>query len=262
MTHTILTLIALLALLPAAVLPFRAAAKRDTLFWLTIMLAAVVPLLWVGVTLSGPWQTALGAAVWSSVAITVILFAIVAGRTSTGWRLAPLLMPYLILLGVLASFLPDGLPLPAGHESVWLWVHIGLSLLTYGLLTLSAIAGLAVIVQDYALKRKRPNRLSRLLPAVVDGDRLSWRLLLASELVLGLGLVTGLATLYMETGHLWKLDHKTILTVLAFVLIGLLLFGHRACGVRGRLAARVVLSAWLLLSLAWFGVKFVTQFLL
>jgi len=91
---------------------------------------------------------------------------------------------------------------------------------------------------------------------------LSERLLILSEIVLGLGLATGMALEYLESGSLWKFDHKTLLSLLAFLLIGALLTGRRVCGVRGQIAARVILSAYLLLFLAFFGVKFVQQVLL
>jgi ABC-type uncharacterized transport system permease subunit len=80
--------------------------------------------------------------------------------------------------------------------------------------------------------------------------------------MLGIGLMSGMAIEYYETGHFLVLDHKTLLSIAAFVLIGLLLIGHRICGVRGRIAARVVLTAYLLIMLASPGVKFVTQVLL
>ena len=57
-------------------------------------------------------------------------------------------------------------------------------------------------------------------------------------------------------------DHKTILTVTAFLVIGGLLIAQRVSGVRGRLAARFVLLAYLLLTLGYPGVKFVTDILL
>ena len=67
---------------------------------------------------------------------------------------------------------------------------------------------------------------------------------------------------YLETGNALILDHKNILSLLAFLVIGVLLVGRRICGVRGQIAARVVLAAYLLLILGYFGVKFVRQVLL
>lgn len=258
-----LNLIALLCLLPAAAVPFRPGAGRDAVFWIALLAALLGPAVWSLAMLAGSWQTGLGAAMWVSIAASAVLFAGLAALYGTAWRLAPLLMPYLVVLGLLASVLPsEGRPVEASAPILWLDLHILVSVLTYGLLTLAAVAALGVLLQERALKTKRPNRLTRLLPAMVEGDRLSGHLLAASEVVLGLGVVSGMAIQYFVTGQILHTDHKSLLSLIAFVLIGLLLIGHRVCGVRGRVAARVILMAYLLVTLAYPGVKFVTQVLL
>jgi ABC-type uncharacterized transport system permease subunit len=57
-------------------------------------------------------------------------------------------------------------------------------------------------------------------------------------------------------------DHKTVLTITAFVVIGGLLAAHYKTGLRGRQAARIVLLAYLLLTLGYPGVKFITDVVL
>src|SRR5690606_35150726 len=141
-------------------------------------------------------------------------------------------------------------------------IHIGASVVTYGLLTIAAAAGLAVLIQENAIRRRRPSPATRVLPSIADSDRIQVRLLIACEIVLGVGLVTGMATLYEAERRVFVLDHKTLLSVLALVVIGALLLAHRYAGMRGRRAARVILLAYLLLSLAYPGVKFVTGVLL
>jgi ABC-type uncharacterized transport system permease subunit len=79
------------------------------------------------------------------------------------------------------------------------------------------------------------------------------------EIVLALGLATGMALQWKESGALLKFDHKTVLTVAAFAVIGGLLWAHFKSGLRGRKAARIVLLAYLLLTLGYPGVKFVTD---
>lgn len=263
MSNAAFNILALLSLLPAGLLPLRGGAERNGAFWGTLALAVAGSLLWAGSLLSGAWQTDLGTDLWVVVAATSVCFAAICGVTRFGWRLAPLLMPYLALIGLLASVVRgEPKPMAGGAPALWLDLHIMVSVLTYALLTLAAMASLGVFLQERALKRKQPTRLTRLLPSVADGERLSGRLLAGSELVLGLGLASGMATLYFEAGTLLRLDHKTLLSLVTFGLIGALLTGHRVCGVRGRLAARVVLVAYLLLTLAFLGVKFVTQVLL
>ena len=73
---------------------------------------------------------------------------------------------------------------------------------------------------------------------------------------------TGMGTQYRETGAMIVWDHKTILSISSFLIIGTLLIAHFVSGVRGRLVTRVVLVAYLLLSLGYPGVKFVTDVLI
>lgn len=259
-----LLLLALAALMPAALLPFTGRGRDDALFRAALVFAVAGPTLWAGVLLAGEWRTGLTAALAVTIAASTAIFALIALLTRHAWRLASLLMPYLILLGLLGSAVSGSTarPMAGGAPALWIDLHILVSVLTYALLTLAAVAALGAFIQEGALKRKRPTTLSRLLPSVADGEALSGRLLAASEAVLGLGLLTGMATLYFETGVLLRLDHKTLLSLIAFVLIGALLLGSNVCGIRGRMAARVILAAYLLLSLAYLGVKFVSQVLL
>jgi ABC-type uncharacterized transport system permease subunit len=120
----------------------------------------------------------------------------------------------------------------------------------------------AVFLQERALKRKQPTSLTGLLPSIAGGEALELRLLAAAELVLGLGIVTGMALQVLTTDRLLLFDHKTLLSLLAFAVIGALLILRHRSGLRGRRAARLVLLAYLLLTLAYPGVKFVTDVLL
>lgn len=212
----------------------------------------------------GPWHTGFAMALWMAVAVSMALFLVLAIVSRRAWRLAPLLAPYMIGLSILAAVWRNaaGSALAAPVPDAWVELHIVVSIVTYGLLTLSAVAALAAFLQERALKRKKRNALTAMLPPVMDSEGLQVRLLTATEIVLGLGLVTGMAVQYLETAELIQVSHKTTLSVLAFVVIGGLLLGQKRWGLRGRAAARVVLLAYLLLTLAYPGVKFVTDVLL
>jgi len=68
-----------------------------------------------------------------------------------------------------------------------------------------------------------------------------------------------MAELYVSSGSLLVFNHKILLSFLGFAaVIGLLLL-HQRIGLRGRKAARLVLLAFLLLTLGYPGVKFVTD---
>lgn len=256
---------AVLSLVPLALVNRRPNAARDGVFWFVLALAVVGPGMHAVRQVIEAWHTGFAMALWVAIAVSVALFGAVCLASRRAWRLAPLLAPYMILLGVLAAVWRQA-QVPALSEApvppAWLEVHIGISVVTYGLLTLAAVAALAAFLQERALKRKRRTSLTAMLPPVADSEGLQTRLLAATETVLGLGLVTGMAVQYMETTELLRIEHKTMLSILAFLVIGALLAGQRLWGLRGRTAARVVLVAYLLLTLAYPGVKFVTDVLL
>ncbi|MBI3711168.1 MAG: hypothetical protein HY246_26295, partial [Proteobacteria bacterium] len=77
--------------------------------------------------------------------------------------------------------------------------------------------------------------------------------------VLAVALATGMAIGWTERRALLRLDHKTVLSLATFVMIGIVLWLHHRAGMSGRRAARYVLVAYLLLTLAYPGVKFVTD---
>ena len=173
-------------------------------------------------------------------------------------------MPYLFILGILASIWsqsPDQ-PLVSEPSIAWIGVHVVVSVATYGLITLAAVAALAAALQARALKNKKRTNLSRLLPPVAASEKLVLQLLFSGEFVLAAGLITGMASLYSTTGHLLIFDHKTTFTVAVFFVIGILLLAHYRSGTRGKTATHMVLLAYLLLTLGYPGVKFVTDIIL
>ena len=268
MRGLIYNIAALAALLPAALIHLRHAERHaerpDGVFWAVLAVALAGSASWSASLLGGDWHTGLSATLWVSISASLVVFIGLAAVSAQAWRLTPLLLPYLLLLGIVATVWAQApeQPLTGAASSAWLGVHIAVSVLTYALLTIAAVAGLAVLLQEGALKRKRPTSLTRVLPSVADAETLQIRLLIVGEAVLGAGLLSGAATHYVGDGQWLTFDHKTLLSLLAFALIGLLLIAHWRTGVRGRRAARYLLIAYLLLTLAYPGVKFVSNVLL
>lgn len=263
------SLTALLALLPASVYPYRRAGGQGGegqtwAFWGALLLAATGPGLWALTQVAGRWHTGFSTALWVTIAACMALFVAFSALDRVAWRLSPLLLPYLLAVGALATLTEDA-PAPllrGGAPGIWIDLHIAVSVVTYALLTLAAVASLAAFLQERALKTKRPTSLTRFLPPMAESERLQVALLVASEIVLGAGLATGMAVLHFELGTPLRVDHKTLLSLATFLVVGALLVAHVRTGLRGRTAARVVLIAYLLLTLAYPGVKFVSNVLL
>ncbi|MEK9678777.1 MAG: cytochrome c biogenesis protein CcsA [Rhodospirillaceae bacterium] len=264
MSATLLPLTALLALIPATIVPFRRTPARDTVFWSTLAVAILGTLVWIVARQSTGWHTGISTALWLTILSCLLLFGALAGLSVNGWRLMPLLFPYLMVLGVLATLWGQSpeRPLPTGAPLAWIGSHIAVSVATYGLITLAAVAALAAAIQDKALKTKQRTRLSQILPSVTGSERLLVRLLVTSAVILALGFITGIATQFFTTGEMIVFDHKTLFTIAVFVVVVVLLMLHYRSGIRGKSATRLVLLAYLLLTLGYPGVKFVTDIIL
>ncbi|MET4807970.1 cytochrome c biogenesis protein CcsA [Limibacillus sp. MBR-115] len=261
------SLVALISLLPA-LLAAGSPGRREFegRQRLLVLVAAVGSLLgFLGPLLAtAGWPAGFSVALWLSLSVTLTVLLLLSFRWSGLLDLSPLLMPYLFLLGLLAtvwSGTAQAHRLQGAFDGLFL-LHVLLSLLTYAATTLAAVAGVAVLLQQAALKSKRPTRLTRRLPALAEGEAFQVGFLKIAETVLGVGIVTGIAIRLMHNQPLIEPDHKTLLSLAAFALIGLLLLVQTRSGLRGQRAARLALGAYLLLTLSYPGVKFVTDVLL
>ncbi|MDH3702820.1 MAG: cytochrome c biogenesis protein CcsA [Alphaproteobacteria bacterium] len=261
---TLISIASVIALIPVTMAAFRIHAKRDLQFWLLIAVAVCGPAVWLSMQIAAGWQTGFSAALWVTIAVCLLVFACLALISRDAWRLAPLLMPYLLVLAVIATIWNQApaKPMPPNAPPVWVILHIVASVVTYAMLTLAAIAGTAVVLQERALRQKRRGGLVERLPSVADAEILELRLLMAAEAVLGIGMASGMAMQFFTTGDLLILSHKTILIIVAFAVIAVLLVCHFYSGLRGRRAARYVLLGYLLVTLGYPGVKFVTDVIL
>lgn len=263
-TDIALGFIVVAAVLPALLYGIRSRAKTDSAFWILGSLACIGPAYAAFVRSHGEWQIDFASTIWVTMAATAGIFLIFSMFVRGTWRLVPLFAGYLMVLGVFGIVWQHTPAVPIGDidGNEWLVLHIGLAVVTYALVTLSAIAAFAAFTQERALKNKSKPLLEGRLPAITDCDRLVTLFLTIGEIILGLGIVSGAALNLAAGQSALTLDHKTIFTLGSFAIMGILLIAQAKSGLRGRRAARIVLLAHLLLTLGYPGVKFVTDVLL
>jgi len=151
-------------------------------------------------------------------------------------------------------------PLVLNDPSVELELHVFSSLLAYCLLSLAALNALVLGVQDILLRRPSSIRQLEMLPPLRVLEKLMFRLVAAGLLVLTISLITGF--LFVDDLLAQHLAHKTVLSLISWVLFALLLLGRWRYGLRGRQAAFFTLTALFVLLLAYFGSKLVLEILL
>ncbi|MCC5864578.1 MAG: cytochrome c biogenesis protein CcsA [Wenzhouxiangella sp.] len=163
-------------------------------------------------------------------------------------------------LCVWLNWLVDPAPMVLTQVSPMLEVHVFSSLLAYSLLSIAAINAVFLAIQDHLLRHPRPLRQLELLPPLSTLEIMMFRLILGGWLVLSLSLLTGL--MFVDDLMAQHLAHKTVLSLMSWLLFGLLLGGRWWFGWRGRRAVNWTLLAMLTLALAYFGSKLVLEVIL
>ncbi len=141
--------------------------------------------------------------------------------------------------------------------STGLEIHIITSIIAYSLLSIAALQAILLYIQNNQLHNKHAVGFVRALPPLETMERLLFRMIGTGFIVLCISLATGL--FYIDE---LISQHKTVLSVGAWILFAVLLYGRWQFGWRGRTAIRWTLTGFALLLLAYFGSKFVLELLL
>jgi len=148
-----------------------------------------------------------------------------------------------------------------GATASWqLNTHILTSLLAYSILGLAALQSILLAIQDHHLRNRSPGGFIRALPPLQTMETLLFQMIGVGFTLLSLALVTGI--LFLEDIFAQHLVHKTTLSIAAWVVFALLLWGRWRFGWRSRVAIRWTLWGFVFLMLAYFGSKFVLELVL
>lgn len=144
---------------------------------------------------------------------------------------------------------------PAGVD-----LHIVLSLVAFSLLALAAVQALGLALQEHQLRHRHPGGVVRMLPPLQTMEDLLFQMLYAGFALLTLALASG--WLFMDDLFAQHVVHHTVLSIVAWVVFGVLLWGRQRFGWRGQTAIRWTLGGFATLALAYFGSKLVLELIL
>jgi ABC-type uncharacterized transport system permease subunit len=138
--------------------------------------------------------------------------------------------------------------------------HVVTSVMAFGFLALAGVYAVFVAVIDHFLRTHHLNRLIRALPALDVLESLLFTLVKLGFALLTLSLLSGF--LFVDDLFAQHLAHKTVFSMAAWIVFGVLIWGRRYRGWRGRTAVRMTIGGVLLLVLAYFGSKFILEMVL
>ncbi len=136
-------------------------------------------------------------------------------------------------------------------------VHVMTSIFAYGLLTVGAIVAVYALVQDRRLRGRQLSAVNHLFAPLETTERLLYAVTATGFTVLALSVVSGIT--FVEDLFAQHLVHKTSLSLLALLLFGILLLGRRFAGWRGKRAVSLYFASFVVLSLAYFGSRYVLE---
>ncbi|CAA2929530.1 cytochrome C assembly family protein [Arsenophonus endosymbiont of Bemisia tabaci] len=178
-----------------------------------------------------------------SIIMTIVAFK---GR---GWFLLPIVYSLSIINLLLATIMP-GEFITHLETSVATFIHIGLALLGYATLIIAALYALQLALLDYQLKNKKLIFTPDMPPLMVI-ERKMFHIIQVGVILLTLTLGTGM--MFMDNVFNKKNMHKAILSICAWVIYIILLWGHFHHGWRGRRVILFNLIGAFILILAFFG---------
>ena len=138
--------------------------------------------------------------------------------------------------------------------------HILLSAAAYSLLSVAAALAVLLAIQDDRLRSHKPIGWLRHLPAMDTMESMMFGAINIGFIGLTMAVFSGL--IFVDNLFAQHLAHKTILSLVSWMVFGILVLGRWRLGWRGKVALRWVLGGFVILALAYFGSKIVLELLL
>ncbi len=188
----------------------------------------------------------------------IALLFLVTALTKPIENLGIAILPLAAVAIVLESTIPSDHFLPSGSRH--LEVHILLSFVAYSMLSIAALQALLLAIQERHLHNKHPGGFIRALPPLQTMEALLFQMITLGFILQTLSLITGF--IYIENIFAQHLVHKTVLSILAWLVFAILLWGRWRYGWRGKTAIRWTLGGFIALALSYLGSKWVLEILL
>lgn len=223
-------------------------------FWGAAAVLWHVWMLWTGLKVTTGLSLSLG----NTASFVGLQIAIIAAIGAADASLRGLSGGLLILAGFCAVLTGVGSDTGTLGEMGWkIQAHVLISLFAYGLLTVGAIVSIYALAQDRRLRRRKLSPINALFAPLETTESLLFGVTFSGFLILLLAVFSGLA--FVDNLFAQHLVHKTVLSLVALFLFGLLLAGRQFAGWRGRRAIYLYLSAFVFLGLAYFGSRYILE---
>ncbi|MGR8930416.1 MAG: cytochrome C assembly family protein [Gammaproteobacteria bacterium] len=193
------------------------------------------------------------------VALFIVLLLLFATIDKPVEKLGIAIFPMAATLLTMDMVFPDK-PHQLGTHNWQMSLHILSSIVSFSLLNIAAIQAILLAIQDQQLRSHHPKRLILALPPLQAMETLLFQMIGTGLFFLTVSLFSGF--LFIEDLFAQHLVHKTVLSIIAWIIFTSLLSGRLRYGWRGNVAIQWTLIGFVLLLLAYFGSKLVLELIL
>ncbi|MBL4940525.1 MAG: cytochrome c biogenesis protein CcsA [Colwellia sp.] len=190
--------------------------------------------------------------------IITIAISVVALRVKVN-LLLPVIYGFAGIWQLIIIFIPQSESIPLVADKVILISHISLALIAYCVLIIATLYAFQVSYINLKLKNKNLTAVVH-LPPLMQVEKQLFTILAVGTLCLFASELIGLA--FLEGFFARENIHKTVLSLIALFIYLVILLGHYLQGWRGHRVLVLTITASTLLTLSYFGSRFVQEFLL
>lgn len=195
----------------------------------------------------------------SMISALIVLLLLLASLTKPVEKLGIAIFPLAAIMLALETLFPD--KTYSLQQYNWqMSIHIFSSIIAFSLLNIAALQAILLAIQEKQLRKHPPKKFILNLPALQTMELLLFQMISLGLIFLSVSLLSGI--LFIEDLFAQHLVHKTVLSIIAWLIFSALLIGRWRYGWRGQTAVHFTISGFALLLLAYFGSKLVLEIIL
>jgi ABC-type uncharacterized transport system permease subunit len=195
----------------------------------------------------------------SLVSFLIALFSLIISKNLNTGILLPIVYGFNILNFIALIYLPSHY-ITNLENNPQVGSHIIFALLAYAMMSIASLFALLLAYVDYRLKQHKSPINTLNIPPLMTLEKSLFQFIFIGFVLLTCTLLTGFV--FLEDMFAAENAHKTVLSIAAWIIYSVLLWGHYKKGWRGRLVIYITIIGSSFLTLAYFGSRFVREVIL
>jgi cytochrome c-type biogenesis protein CcsB len=147
-------------------------------------------------------------------------------------------------------------PLAPILASVWLPIHVAISLTAYTVFTMAFVLAIIYLLQERELKSKKAHTVFYRLPPLQTMERLAHTAVAVGFPFMTLSIATGALWAEQAWGSYWSWDPKQTMALVTWLIYAFYFHLHNVVGWRGRRVSWLVVLGFASVVFTFVGVKF------